>query len=153
MRYFTAEEAPYVIPDRWEDEATRLLKVGWKGRLVAGLSQSAYRSYVFPVVSPAGVYVTTERFSQRSPVAPVGHHRQSDRFYTYLQSPEGPVEQPPLNMYWDWPFQGRDAGRIISSVVDERTERAEDHLEITQRLQWQGPEEWGVGALSARPRR
>ena len=23
--------------------------------------------------------------------------------------------------------------------------RAQDHLEITQRLQWQGPEEWGVG--------
>ena len=144
MRHFTAEEGPYSIPDRWEDEATRLLKIGWKGRLIMGLSQSAYRSYVFPVVSPAGVKVTTERSSSDHPwhqSVTIG----SDRFYTYQQSPEGPVEQPPLNMYWDWPFQGRDAGRIISSVVDERTERAEDHLEITQRLQWQGPEEWGVG--------
>ena len=96
------------------------------------------------MVSPAGVQVTTERSASDHPwhqSVTIG----SDRFYTYLQSPEGPVEQPPLNMYWDWPFQGRDAGRIISSVVDERTERAEDHLEITQRLQWQGPEEWGVG--------
>ena len=120
------------------------MKIGWKGRLVTGLSQSAYRSYVFPVVSPAGVQVTTERSASDHPwhqSVTIG----TDRFYTYLQSPEGPVEQPPLNMYWDWPFQGRDAGRIISSVVDERTERAEDHLEITQRLQWQGPEEWGVG--------
>ena len=48
MRHFTAEEGSYSIPDRWEDEATRLLKIGWKGRLVTGLSQSAYRSYVFP---------------------------------------------------------------------------------------------------------
>ena len=147
------KRAPYCHTlNDWEDEATRLLKIGWKDRLVAGLSQSAYRSYVFPVVSPAGVYVTTERSASDHPwhqSVTIG----SDRFYTYLQSPEGPVEQPPLNMYWDWPFQGRDAGRIISSVVDERTERAEDHLEITQRLQWQGPEEYGVGTLSSHSRR
>ena len=105
MRHFTAEEGSYSIPDRWEDEATRLLKISWKGRLVTGLSQSAYRSYVFPVVSPAGVQVTTERSASDHPwhqSVTIG----TDRFYTYLQSPEGPVEQPPLNMYWDWPFQG-----------------------------------------------
>lgn len=142
MRHFSVENGAYFIPDRWEDDAARLLEVRWNGRLVTGLSQSAYRSYVFPVLTPAGVAVTTERSASDHPwhqSVTIG----SDHFYTYVQTPAGKVEEDPLNMYWDWPFQGREAGRIVSGVIDECTELAADHLQITQRLQWQGPERWG----------
>ena len=143
MRYFSVEDDEYSIPAKWEDESTRLLKVSWKGRLVTGLCQAAYRSYVYPVLSPAGVPVTTERSISDHPwhqSVTIG----SDQFYTYVRTPGGKVEEDPINLYWDWKFQGREAGRIVSAPVDEYTEIAEDHLQITQRLQWQGPEEWGV---------
>ncbi len=143
MRYFTVESDGLSIPAKWEDESTRLLKVSWKGRLITGLSQAAYRSYVYPVLSPAGVHVTTERSISDHPwhqSVTIG----SDQFYTYVQTPSGKVEEDPINLYWDWKFQGREAGRIVSAPVDEYTELAEGHLQITQRLQWQGPEEWGV---------
>ena len=143
MRYFSLETRPQSIPERWEDEATRLMKVSWKGRTVTGLNQAAYRSYIYPVLSPAEVPVTTERSIRDHPwhqSVTIG----TDHFYVYQSSPDGKVEEPARNFYWDWPFQGRDAGRIISQAENEATELADDHLQITQRLNWEGPEEWGV---------
>ena len=130
------------LPSDAEAESTALVNVSWKGRAIAGLRQAAYRSYVYPVLTPAGVTVTTD--------TPTDHpwHQSvtigSDYFFTYRQSPSGKIEDSAWNFYWDWEFQGRDAGRIVTTAVNECTELSEDHLQITQRLQWQGPEEWGV---------
>ncbi len=142
MRHFSVESEGMDIPSDAEAESTRLLKVNWKGRAITGLSQSAYRSYVYPVLTPAGVAVTTERSVSDHPwhqSVTIG----TDYFFTYQQSPTGKIEEPPLNFYWDWKFQGRNAGRIVSVADNEITELAENHLQITQRLRWQSPEEWG----------
>ena len=129
-------------PPDAEAESTHLLNVSWKGRAVTGLRQAAYRSYVYPVLTPAGVAVTTDTPTDHSwhQSVTIG----SDYFFTYQQSPSGKIEDPACHFYWDWEFQGRDAGRIITRAVNECTELSEDHLQITQRLQWQGPEEWGA---------
>ena len=44
------EREDYAIPADWRDEATWLLQVSWKGRLITGLNQAAYHSYVYPVL-------------------------------------------------------------------------------------------------------
>lgn len=141
MKHFSVEFGPQTVPAEWTDAPSRLLKVSWKGRPVTGISQAAFRSYVYPVVTPAGVEVTTE-----SPTDHAWHQSVTigtDHFYTYVGDTSARVEEPPSNFYWDWKFQGRDAGRIVSRAVNECTELADDHLQITQRLWWEGPEQWG----------
>ena len=142
MKHFATGSRPMVVPQSAEDQATRLLEVSWNGRLITGLNQAAYRSYIFPVMSPAGVAVTAERSASDHPwhqSVTIG----TDHFYTYQGRGGERCEDPPIHFYWDWPFQGRDAGRIVSAAHDEVTELDERHLRITQRLRWQSPEQWG----------
>jgi hypothetical protein len=52
-------------------------------------------------------------------------------------------EEATYNFFVNETFQGRAPGRIVSVSV-ESTEVSEDHLRITQTLNWQGPPEWAA---------
>ena len=81
MRHFTAEEGPYSIPERWEDEATRLLKIGWQGRLVMGPVPVGLSVVRLPGCQSGGRASHHRTLGERSSVAPVGHHRQRPILY------------------------------------------------------------------------
>ena len=140
MSDFTVEEEPITLP-RGAVAKARRLAVGWRGRAITALSQGEYRAYLYPVLTPAGVAVTAE--------APIDHpHHQSitlgtDHFSCYLPFSTNKFEEANYNFYINETFQGRAAGRIVGVSADS-TELSEDHLQIVQELEWQGPEEWGA---------
>lgn len=138
MKHFDVETHPRAIPDSADDEAARRLTVYWKGQPITGVCQAAYRAFVFPVMSPAGVAVTTARSGSDH----AWHNSVTvgtDQFHVRRVRDGQIVEDLPLNFYWDWPFQGRDAGRIVLLADDEATELNEHHLHITLRLNWEAP--------------
>ena len=140
MKHFDIDSAPIALPDDPEEEPVRLLRVGWKGRPVTGVCQSARRCYVYPVLTPSGVGVTSERpedhpFHQSITVG-------NDYFFTCRTSAAGRFEDPGICFYTDGPdMRGRGEGRIVAAAHNECTELGEDRLEIILRTQWQGPEE------------
>ena len=140
MKHFGIDSAPIALPADPEEEPVRLLRVGWKGRPVTGVCQSARRCYVYPVLTPSGVGVTSERpedhpFHQSITVG-------NDYFFTCRTSAAGRFEDPGMCFYTDGPdMRGRGEGRIVAAAHNECTELGEDRLEIILRTQWQGPEE------------
>ena len=140
MKHFHIDSAPIALPEDPEEEPVRLLRVGWKGRPVTGVCQSARRCYVYPVLTPSGVGVTSERpddhpFHQSITVG-------NDYFFTCRTSAAGRFEDPGICFYTDGAdMRGRGEGRIVAMAHNECTEVGEDHLEIILRTQWQGPEE------------
>ena len=140
MKHFDIDSAPIALPEDPEEEPVRLLRVGWKGRPVTGVCQSARRCYVYPVLTPSGVGVTSERsgdhpFHQSITVG-------NDYFFTCRTSAAGRFEDPGICFYTDGAdMRGRGEGRIVAMAHNECTEVGEDHLEIILRTQWQGPEE------------
>ncbi len=111
------------------------------GRAIAALSQNAYRSYVYPLFTPSGVSVTAE--------SPIDHpHHNSvtvgaDHFDCLFVYDGHRMERGTYNFYVNETFQGRATGRISAVSVDsEETDDAT--LRIVQRLEWQGPVEWGA---------
>ena len=111
------------------------------GRPIAALSQNAYRAYIFPLFTPSGVSVTAE--------SPIDHpHHNSvtvgaDHFDCLFVYDGHRTERGTYNFYVNETFQGRATGRIASVSVDSE-EIADDTLRIVQRLEWQGPIEWGA---------
>ena len=115
--------------------------VRWRGRAILGLSTNAFRAYLFPVYTPAGLPLTEE--------APIDHpHHQSvwlgaDHVDCLLPYGEGQVEVANYNFYVQETFQGRAAGRMIERAIDW-DELAERHLRVVQEIEWRGPAEWGA---------
>ena len=111
------------------------------GRPIAALSQNAYRAYIYPLFTPSGVSVTAE--------SPIDHpHHNSvtigaDHFDCLFVYDGHRIERGTYNFYVNETFQGRATGRITSLAVDSK-ESADDTLRIAQRLEWQGPIEWGA---------
>ena len=140
MNRFTVE------PDRVElpSGATAGARRTWikrDGRPIAALSQNAYRAYIYPLFTPSGVSVTAE--------SPIDHpHHNSvtigaDHFDCLFVYDGNRTERGTYNFYVNETFQGRATGRIEAVSFDsEATD--DDALRIVQRLEWQGPIEWGA---------
>ena len=111
------------------------------GRPIAALSQNPYRAYIYPLFTPGGVSVTAE--------SPIDHpHHNSvtvgaDHFDCLFVYDGHRTERGTYNFYVNETFQGRATGRIASVSVDCE-EVSDDTLRIVQRLEWQGPVEWGA---------
>jgi hypothetical protein len=67
----------------------------------------------------------------------------ADHVNCYLPYSDTELEEANYSFYVNYTFQGRAPGRIICVSLDAQ-EFDVDHLRIVQRLQWQGPEEWGA---------
>lgn len=140
MRRFSVE------PDRVDlpSGATAGARRTWikrDGRPIAALSQNAYRAYIYPLFTPSGVSVTAE--------SPIDHpHHNSvtvgaDHFDCFFVYDGHRTERGTYNFYVNETFQGRATGRIASVSVDSQ-ETDDATLRIVQRLEWQGPVEWGA---------
>ena len=136
----------------WEDTVKRRrIKVSWRGRPITALSQGAHRAYLYPVLTPSGVAVTSE--------APVDHpHQQSitigtDRLDCIVTLPDPFSDtsvEATYNFWSDETMSGRAPGRIVGFSV-ETSDLADDRLRIVQTLHWHGPSQWGApeGAVVA----
>jgi len=113
--------------------------VCWNGQPVLGLTQGAFRPYVFPVHTPAGFAVTSE-----SPADHPHHHSiWVGADHVNLHVPAGPrTEVYSYNFYVNDVFQGRAPGRIWQDHCEGQEDG--DGLRVTQHLQWRGPREWGA---------
>jgi hypothetical protein len=127
-------------------------RLRWRGGTVLALTQGDFRSYAFPLCTPAGFCVTSE--------APADHPHHaslwiaSDHVHAMMPAANGTVEEYTYNFYVNETFQGRAPGRIRQASV---TGRALDdaRFEIVQELEWRGPAEWAAeaGRLIARETR
>jgi hypothetical protein len=140
LQNFSVEKDRINLP-RGAVARARRVNVTWRGKAILGLSQGDYRNYIYPLFSPAGVLLTAE--------APIDHpHHQSvtigaDHVNCYLPYSDNKLEEANYSFYVNYIFQGRAPGRIAGVSLDAE-ELAIDHLRLVQRLQWQGPEEWGA---------
>jgi len=118
--------------------STRML-VMWNDRPVFGLTQGAFRTYLFPVYSPAGFALTSESPSDHP------HHHSiwvgADHVNLHVPA-EHRTEVYSYNFYVNDVFQGRAPGRIVQTQLQAQEDG--DALLLTQRLQWLGPREWGA---------
>ena len=111
------------------------------GRPIAALSQNAYRAYIYPLFTPSGVSVTAE-----SPIDHPHHNSvtvSADHFDCLFVYDGHRTERGTYNFYVNETFQGRATGRISVVSVDSH-ETAGNTIRIAQRLEWQGPIEWGA---------
>ena len=144
MKNFQVEVEKLPLPKSATPQIRRV-KIRWKGKAIADLTQGNYRCYLFPVFSPAGVSLTSE-----SPIDHPHHNSitvSADVFFISLP-PLVPAISPlaetaTYNLYVNEIFQGRAPGRIWAVGV-ESEEVADDHLRVVQTVHWQGPEEWGA---------
>ena len=144
MKNFELETETLNLPEGATPRA-RCVKIRWKDKAIAHLTQGIFRSYMYPVYSPAGAPLTTEY--------PVDHpHHNSivvsaDVFFVTLPPLDLKMstltEEATYNFYVNNVFQGRAPGRIWVAGT-ESEEISETHLRVTQSLEWQGPEEWGA---------
>lgn len=140
MRRFTVEPDRVDLPTGASAGARRTW-IKHDGRIIAALSQNAYRVYIYPLLTPSGVSVTAE--------SPIDHpHHNSitigaDHFDCLFLYDRSRVERATYNFYVNDTFQGRAPCSIVSTAVDS-IEMAEDRLRIDQRLEWRGPVEWGA---------
>lgn len=131
---------------------------GWRwtlrhdGAPVAGFTQGAYRAFLHPLFSPAGVMVTAE-----SP-ADHPHHNgiwvAADHVNLDLGVAGEHADHATYNFYVDETFQGRAPGRICETGI-EHVDSAGQQVCVKQDLTWRGPAEWGSpdGRLVLRERR
>jgi len=113
--------------------------VCWQGQPVLGLTQGAFRPYLFPVHTPAGFAVTSE-----SPADHPHHHSLwvgADHVNLHVPAAHR-TEVYGYNFYVNDVFQGRSPGRILQDQFEGQEEF--DGLRVTQQLQWRGPREWGA---------
>lgn len=140
MKRFTVEPDRVDLPTGASAGARRTW-IRHDGRIIAALSQNAYRAYIYPLLTPGGVSVTAE--------SPIDHpHHNSitigaDHFDCLFVYDRSRVERGTYNFYVNDTFQGRAPCSIVSTAVDS-IEMAEDRLRIDQRLEWRGPVEWGA---------
>ncbi len=137
---FTFDQGDIALPQgAWARTHRRYLRND--GRLVLGVTQGDFRSYVFPLLTPAGHLVTSE--------APADHpHHQSlwlgaDHVHALVPASEGQTEEYTYNFYLNDVFQGRAPGRIVERACAFET-AADGSAIIRQELDWQGPAEWAA---------
>lgn len=122
---------------------THRTRLRHRGATVLALTQGAFRSYAYPVVTPKGFHVTAERPADHP------HHASmwigADNVHALLPTTGGAVETHTYNFYVDETFQGRAPGRIVE-VSHAGRETGGDRFEIVQELEWLGPAEWAAGA-------
>ena len=109
------------------------------GKPILGLTQGAFRPYLFPVHTPAGFAVTSE-----SPADHPHHHSLwvgADHVNLHVPAAHR-TEVYGYNFYVNDVFQGRSPGRILQDQFEGQEEF--DGLRVTQQLQWRGPREWGA---------
>jgi Family of unknown function (DUF6807) len=127
-------------------------RLRYRNQTVLALTQGEFRSYVFPLVTPSGFVVTAEGPADHP------HHSgmwiASDHVHLLMPAADGLTEEYTYNFYVNDTFQGRAPGRIVE-VSAEGRDLDKDRFEITQRLEWRGPREWGAdnGRLAARETR
>jgi len=131
---------------------THRQRLTWKGRTVLALTQGDFRSYVYPLMTPAGHCVTSERPADHP------HHASmwigSDHVHALMPAAGGTIEEYTYNFYVDEIFQGRAPGRIVETSCEGR-DLGDGRFEIAQELEWRGPVEWAAaaGRIIARERR
>lgn len=137
---FTFDQENIALPQgAWARTHRRYLRND--GRRVLGLTQGEFRSYVFPLFTPAGHLVTSE--------APADHpHHQSlwlgaDHVHALVPASEGQTEEYTYNFYLNDVFQGRSPGCIVERACTFATD-ADGAAVIRQELDWQGPAEWAA---------
>lgn len=127
-------------------------RLRWQGRTVLALTQGAFRSYAYPLCTPAGFCVTSETPADHP------HHASlwigSDHVHSLMPAANGSIEEYTYNFYVNETFQGRAPGCILQASVAGRALDA-DRFEIVQELEWRGPVEWAAdpGRLIARETR
>ena len=145
-----------------ESDAIALPKGAWakthrtrlrhRGATLLAITQGDYRSYLFPLVTPAGFCVTAE-----SP-ADHPHHSglwiASDHVHAMMPAANGTTEEYTYNFYVNETFQGRAPGRIVETG-HEVSDLGDRTCEIAQYLEWRGPAEWAAaqGRVIARETR
>jgi len=151
MSDFSFESDAIALP-RGAWAKTHRMRLRHRGKAVLALTQGDFRSYVFPLMTPAGYCVTSE-----SP-ADHPHHSglwiASDHVHALMPAANDTVEEYTYNFYVNETFQGRAPGRIVETAVAGR-EIGAGRFEIAQELEWRGPREWAsdAGRLSARETR
>lgn len=151
MANFTLESDAIALPTgAWAK--THRSRLRHRGSSVLALTQGAFRTYLHPLVTPSGYCVTAE--------TPADHPHHcgiwiaSDHVHALVPAANGTVEEYTYSFYVDEVFQGRAPGRIVE-LSREAGETGEGRYEISQRLEWRGPREWGAeeGRLVARETR
>lgn len=121
---------------------THRRRLFWQGRTLLGFSQGDFRDYIYPLNSPAGYAVTSERPADHP------HHASlwvaADHVHAQVSTPAG-TEEYTYNFYVDETFQGRAPGRIRETDVSARLLQ-DGGFEIVQTLEWRGPSEWAAPA-------
>ena len=113
--------------------------VCWQGKPILGLTQGAFRPYLFPVHTPAGFAVNSE-----SPADHPHHHSiwvGADHVNLHVPAAHR-TEVYSYNFYVNDVFQGRAPGRILQDQCDGQAQG--DGMRVKQTLQWRGPREWGA---------
>jgi hypothetical protein len=131
---------------------THRMRLRHRGSAVLALTQGDFRSYAFPLMTPAGYCVTAEGPADHP------HHSgmwiASDHVHALMPAVNDTVEEYTYNFYVNETFQGRAPGRIRDVSCTGR-ELGDGRFEIVQELEWRGPREWaaGDGRLVARETR
>ena len=135
---------------RFEDEEIALPRGAWakthrrrllrNGRTVLALTQGDFRSYLYPLTTPAGFAVTSERPADHP------HHASlwvgSDHVHAMVPAAADTIEEYTYNFYVEEVFQGRAPGRILQTGCDGSA-IGETFL-MRQQLEWRGPVEWAA---------
>ena len=151
MSDFAYDDEQIALPKgAWARTHRRRLK--WRGRTLLAVTQGDFRNYLYPLNTPAGFAVTSERPADHP------HHASlwigADHVTALMAATAGTTEEYVYNFYVDDTFQGRAPGRIVETLSSGR-ETAPSRFEIVQNLDWRGPVEWGApdGREVARERR
>lgn len=120
---------------------THRVTLRWQGHDILALTQGPFRTYLYPLYTPAGFAITAE--------VPADHPHHSsvwigaDHLHCRVPVAGGHIEEYTYCFYLNETFQGRAPGRI-HEVGREAVECNPGHFRIVQRNEWRGPAEWGA---------
>lgn len=137
---FALDDDVLALPQgAWARTHRRMLR--WRGREILGITQGDFRPYLYPVYTPAGFAITTERPADHP------HHNSiwvaADHVTCRVPAGTNGFEDYIYNFYVDDVFQGRAPGRLVEERVTSR-ELAPDVYRIEQQIAWRGPAEWAA---------
>ena len=140
MGEFHFESDVVALPQGAWSKAHRVT-LSWRGRDILAFTQGPFRTYLYPLYTPAGVAVTGE--------GPADHPHHSsvwigaDHLHCRVPTAGGRVEEYTYCFYLNETFQGRAPGRI-REIGREGIARGPAHFQVLQRNEWRGPGEWGA---------
>lgn len=137
---FQFDRQPMTLPQgAWAKTGRSTLKYG--DRVVFGVTQGEFRSYLFPVYTPSGFAITAE-----SPVDHPHHNSiwiGSDQVRCRMPTGKDQDEGYTYNFYVNETFQGRSPGNILATASTGET-LGSGRYRLNQTLEWLGPSEWGT---------